>query len=520
MEEIVGFSIILIIIVLYHIGFYKLNEKAGEKGWIALIPVWNVLVNLRTIGRPWWWVFLLLIPIVNLFVAVGMIVETCKSFGKHSFPSHAMAVAFGFVYLPFLGFKKEIRYIGPGGVKPGAAAIKKSKAREWVDAIVFAVFAATFIRMFAVEAYTIPTSSMEKSLLVGDFLFVSKFHYGARIPNTPLSFPFAHHTMPGLKTKSYLEWVKWPYRRLPALQEIKRNDIVVFNFPAGDTLTLEFQSERTYNALVMELGKKRVHEQYTVVQRPVDKRENYIKRCVALPGDTLQVKQGILNINGEPAYVPEDLQYTHLVNFNKLKRIKKGYFRSKGITDPQVSNISPDPGIVGYQMTASISDEVKRENGSNTVEKLVLPAVHAQKQMYPNDTKNYPWNFDNFGPIVIPKKGMTIELNEQNFSMYKRVILAYELKNMVKKDGKFFIDGKAVSSYTFKMNYYFMMGDNRHNSQDSRYWGFVPEDHIVGKAWLIWLSLDKNEPFWKLWEKVRWSRIGTVIHKAFTPQDS
>jgi signal peptidase I len=360
---------------------------------------------------------------------------------------------------------------------------KKGFVREWVDAIVFAVIAATIIRLFLIEAYTIPTSSMEKSLLIGDFLFVSKVSYGPRIPNTPLAFPFAHHTMPGTRsTKSYLEWIKLPYMRLPGYTSIKNNDVVVFNYPMEGF-------------------------------RPVDKRENYIKRCVAIPGDILEVKDRDLYINGKLADKPEGMQYSYDVRtdgtgFNK--RVLRKYDITEG---GRVSN----QGDFTLTMTDEAKGSISELNNVQVVEPTIARKGAYAEYIFPNSdpelkstgSKKFFWNVDHFGPVTIPKKGETVELTVDNLPIYERLISFYEHNDLKIEEDRIYINGIESNSYTFQMDYYFMMGDNRHNSADSRFWGFVPEDHIVGKAVFIWLSIDKDAT--KLFEKIRWGRIFNLI---------
>ncbi len=352
---------------------------------------------------------------------------------------------------------------------------KKSMGREWADAIIFAVIAATLIRTFFIEAYTIPTSSMEKSLLVGDFLFVSKVSYGARIPNTPLSFPFAHHTLPFTDdTKSYLEWIKFPYFRLPGFGKIKNNDVVVFNYPMEDF-------------------------------RPVDKQENYIKRCVAIPGDTLQVKESTLFINNKMAEKPQKMQFRYHIVTDGTG------FNSKSITELGITEGGPldVPGEFAMLLTQENAEKIKQFANVKSVEPYIEnPKSIDTLSMYPHD-RNFPWNVDNYGPIIIPKEGVTVQLNSKNIALYARVIETYEHNKLELKDSSIYINDKLAKEYTFKMDYYFMMGDNRHNSADSRFWGFVPIDHIVGKGVFVWLSLDANES--NLFKKIRWNRVFSFI---------
>lgn len=399
----------------------------------------------------------------------------------------------------------------------------------WVDAIIFAVIAASFIRLFFFEAYTIPTSSMEGSLLVGDFLFVSKFHYGPRPQMTPLSFPFVHHSMPmsNNMTKSFSEAWQLPYKRMAGLQTIKNDDIVVFNFPEGDSVILTRQSQSFYQLkrdfpnCLYPLSPKdfqyysKLKMQYptdeacfyayfkdSIVYRPVDKRENYIKRCVAIPGDTLIVKGGQVFINNKPQKAIPGIQFRYDIFTTGLK-LRESIIENIGVREY---------GYTANGYTMLMNNEQYEKIKKISIVSEILKAEMREGQWYrpcfPQHI-NYPWNKDFFGPFVIPKAGTTIQLTIQNLPLYHRIIDVYE-GNDIRVDGiDIYINNLKTSTYTFTMNYYWMMGDNRDNSQDSRFWGCVPEDHIVGKASLIWLSLnDKGVfPF-----NIRFNRLFTVIH--------
>ncbi len=420
--------------------------------------------------------------------------------------------------------------------KPGVK--KQSKLVEWVDALIFAVIAATIIRLFLIEAFTIPTSSMEKSLLVGDYLFVSKASYGPKMPNTPVSFPFAHHTLPWTKTtKSYVEWIKQPYKRLAGLETIENNDVVVFNFPDGDTVALN-QQNRSYYQLIRDYGRNvvwqndfvnpRTGEVYNdffgeIVARPVDKRENYIKRCVAIPGDSLWVKDGQLLINNIPQKQAGLVQYKYMVITNG-DMINPRAFDKMDISDEDELNARHfDPAILSFMpgtknenlnniivlpLVESNVDKIKAMPTVKSVARIIKPLGYREDYIFPHSDK-YNWNEDNFGPIWIPKKGATIDINLNNLPLYQRIIDVFEENDLMVKDSTIFINNKPATQYTFKMDYYFMMGDSRHNSADSRFWGFVPEDHVVGKALFIWLSTDKDKSFLK---SIRWDRILKGIH--------
>jgi len=488
----------LLFVVLSFIGLYLIFQKAGRKGWEALVPFYNFYIWLKIIKKPLWWYIFIIMPFINVFTLLLMVVEILKCFGKEGLGAQALGVIFPFFYLPYLGIAKNEVYTHPDK-KP---EYKKSQAREWADAIIFAVVAATIIRTFMIEAYTIPTSSMEKSMLVGDYLFVSKVSYGPKIPNTPIAFPFAHHTLPLTKfTKSYLEWIKLPYYRFPGLYKIENNDVVVFNYPDGDTVALERQNE-SYYSLVRQLGHKMVNKTYTVVSRPVDKRENYIKRCIAIPGDELKIVDGSVYINGKHLPEKENAQFIYQVYTNG-QGLNPKLFDKLDITE--FSKFSAKDFIMA--LTDTNAKYLESLANVDSVKRIVKQVNQPESYIFPY-SPTYPWNEDQYGPITIPAKGATIELNLDNIVLYERIIDVYENHDLNVENGKIFIDGKETTSYTFEMDYYWMMGDNRHNSADSRFWGFVPENHIVGRAVFVWLSLDKEKQFGK---RIRWDKIFRVV---------
>ena len=371
---------------------------------------------------------------------------------------------------------------------------------EWVSAVVFAVVAATLIHLFVFQLYVIPTSSMEKSLLIGDYLYVSKLAYGPQVPNTPLSFPFVHHTMPWSATaKSFSEFVKWPYHRLKGTGRVERNDAVVFNFPAGDTVLLEQQAVTYYDVLRdyqrefgNDEGRRRLNSDYTVISRPVDKRENYIKRCIGIPGDTVRIVDTEVFVNGEPQIVLPGKQYVYFVQ--TTSPLSQYAIDNLGITEWNG---------YGHYYTMSLTEEaaVKLEAMPNVVSITRYNAADpSSADVFPHDAR-YGWTQDNFGPLWIPAKGSTVELTTDNLPLYERIITAYEGHTLRVDGSDIYIDGAKADTYTFAMDYYWMMGDNRHNSADSRFWGFVPEDHIVGKASCIWFSRDQQTG------KIRWDRL-------------
>lgn len=380
--------------------------------------------------------------------------------------------------------------------KKGAESDKpKSKAREWWDAILFAVIAATLIRWLIMEAYTIPTSSMENSLLVGDFLFVSKFHYGTRTTSTPLQVPLTHQKIWFTDIPSYVEWIKLPQYRLPGISSVKREDVVVFNVPGAYENNLDNPDSASW------------------IKYPVDLKTNYIKRCVGIPGDVLTIKDRQVYANGQALKNPTEMQFKYLITANQ--ELTERTFTKLGIDFEEVRQGRLPNG--NYVYSIAIAPAIVEKIQASKPDYIVSIELHDEEMDSPrfpyHMNKEYVpyfkhWTRDNFGPLWVPKEGETITMNDSTVQLYGQTIALYDHNdNATVKDGKLFIDGKEVTSYTFKQDYYFMMGDNRHNSLDSRYWGFVPADHIVGKAFFIWLSLDKNKGF----NKVRWNRFFKLI---------
>ena len=401
----------------------------------------------------------------------------------------------------------------------------------WVDAIVFALVAVYFVNLYFFQNYVIPSSSLEKSLLVGDYLFVSKMSYGARVPQTPLHMPLTQHTMPLFGCKSYIEWPKWDYKRVDALGKVELNDIVVFNFPAGDTVATKIPAEDIYR-LSYQAGKelskpidfskltieqeREVYDYYyrtgrkyindnpgsfgEVISRPVDRRENYVKRCVGLPGQTLEIKNRVVYLDNQPNKEPDNVQYRYYVQ--TTRPLPDALCKELGISKEDLMNFYQQESVYNIPLT-------EKAKAALLARKDLVKAIRNVEDddaggLYPIN-KNTGWTTDNYGPVWIPKKGESITLSLDNLPIYERLIHVYEGNDLEVKDGKIFINGKEATSYTFQMDYYWMMGDNRHNSADSRFWGFVPEDHIVGKPIFIWLSLDQDRDWFD--GKIRWSRL-------------
>lgn len=510
---------------LLHIPCFGLYKKAGKNPFHVFIPLVQDFTLMEIIGRPKKQAFWGLVPYVNFLFGLTWVTDICNSFGKRSLLEHVLGIFFGYLYFPFIGFDKTTKYEGPSQINDKIAqnekpvtgskakkvvktkSIKRSFAREWADAIIFAVIAATIIRTFVIEAYKIPTTSMEGSLLAGDFLFVSKLNYGARTPITPVAFPFAHHTMPFGLGQAYSKMIQLPYYRLPGFENVERGDVVVFNYP-GDALA---SPER----------------QIDYTERPIDKRENYVKRCVGISGDTLVVKDRQLYINGVAQTHYKNMQFSYTVYTKPTQYLTDDVLANLGINwyndlaDRSYSNNEGNPiashdALYADFMSAITNDSVElfltatQVEGLKklpNVEKVVpryLPAISGDL-LFDLVARNFNWTPDNYGALIIPKKGWTIDLsNTDNFIKYAKTIELFENSNARVVDGKLLVNEQPVTSYTFKQNYYWMMGDNRHNSEDSRFWGFVPEDHVVGKPLFVWLSKDSFNSFF---ESIHWSRM-------------
>lgn len=454
--------------VLQSLAYFKFFQKANKPAWIGFVPFYNYYVHLQIIGRPTWWVFLLFVPVVNFFIALTIHLDLLKSFGRYTYVDQSLGVVLAPIYMVYIAFDSKTSYQGKASEMPKRV---RTVPQEWFEAIVFAVFAATFIRWIFMEAYVIPTPSMERSLLVGDFLFVSKINYGPRTPATPLQLPLTHAKIWGTEIPSYLDLVKLPQYRLPSLGKVERNDVVVFNYPP------EFQ-------------------------HPKDLRTHYIKRCIAIPGDVIEVRNGQVYINNEPGTNPALMQHRYFVATNQV-------IRDRVFSEYDIWEYAPSgkqDGTKGYVVltTAESAQKLADLSFVQSAEPIFMEKDYVEPRIFP-DARYYPWNADFFGPLEIPGRGKVIDIDEETLAMYGSTIQNYEDLNDVTIDvDKLIIDGHEVSSYTFTKNYYFMMGDNRHNSEDSRYWGFVSEDFIVGEASFIWMSLDNNAG---ITDRIRWNRI-------------
>ena len=477
--------------VIHFLATWKLYIKAGRQAWEAIIPIYNAIVLMQIINRPKWWVILLFIPIVNLLMFPIIWIETCRSFGHNKNHDSILAVATLGFYLFYINYTTSQEYIKDRSLQPRTAL------GEWVSSIAFAIIAATLVHTYFMQPYTIPSSSLEKTLYVGDFLFVSKFHYGARVPITPVAAPMVHDTLPFIgksyvsnskDNDSWLNKFSLPYMRLPGIQKIKRNEIVVFSWPS-DSLNYMWGDKS---------GK--------FTYKPIDKRTNYVKRCVGIPGDSLEVRDGYVYINGKRTVLPD--------------RAKPQYFFT---VDTEGKQFSPgaaerynirEYGFENGKFILNLTDEEAALIRKNPIVKSAIKKIQPKgafdKSIFPHNPQ-YKWNNDNYGPIYIPKKGDKVELNEKSIPFYEQIIRRYEHNNFSIADNKYYLKGKEITSYTFKQDYYWMMGDNRQNSLDARSWGYVPFDHVVGKPVFIWLSWDPNAKGFAKLSSIRWDRMFTTV---------
>tara|TARA_B110000003_G_scaffold275938_1_gene320093 strand:- start:186 stop:1808 length:1623 start_codon:yes stop_codon:yes gene_type:complete len=496
--------LILIVQIIHFLGTWKLYKKAGRKIWEAALPIYNAIILMKIINRPSWWSLLLFIPIINLIMFPVIWVETLRSFGKNNTTDTILGVVTLGMYIYYVNYTTGTTYIKDRSLKP------KTAAGEWISSILFAVVAATIIHTYVLQPFTIPTSSLEKTLLVGDFLFVSKFHYGARTPMTSVSFPMVHDTIPLLRKKSYLNKPQLPYFRFPGFQEIKRNDIVVFNWPTDTLIDINRPSK----------GFK---------VKPLDKKSNYVKRCVGIPGDELEIKNGYVYINGKQNSLPDraklQFRYKIVSKSSFVKRDNSGRYLNQpsafvsshfDISDIYISDIDRNNKVITHiaQLTDEAYQKVKNNPNVIKVEKLTVEEGTWNQSTFPQDPK-FKWNTKYFGPITIPQAGKSTEITIENIALYKRIIEVYEgneigVENKISLSGtQVKLNGEVLTEYTFLQDYYWMMGDNRDNSQDARMWGFVPFNHVVGKPVLIWMSWDSNAE--GLMNKIRWERLFTTV---------
>ncbi len=538
-----------IIQIIHFVGTWKLYEKAGKKAWQAAVPIYNAMILMEIVKRPKWWIILLFIPVVNLLMFPVIWIETIRTFGyRKRLDSFLVIFTLG-LYIIYINYTTTNEYNQERNLKP------QSNFGEWVSSIAFAIIAATLVHTYFMQPFTIPTSSLEKSLLVGDYLFVSKFHYGARVPSTVVAAPMVHDTLPAIPIPltginltptmvSYLKSPQLPHMRLPGLQRIKNNDIVCFNWPADTLKTMwgDTSGEFTY--------------------KPVDKKTNYVKRCVGIAGDTLQMIDGYFYINGKKNVLPDraklQFYYTYeskkpidrstypkflidkertgvykiLTEYWDNEKVQKAFEQSADLTKigedslytEVAGGVSQDlasrlkmvsvPNKININLTDEELERLKKYPLTQSITKLIHDADDA---IFPH-VKKLGWSQDNFGPIFIPKKGTTVALNAETIPFYEQVIKNYENNDLVINGDEIFINGSKATSYTFQQDYYWLVGDNRHNSLDARYWGFVPFDHVLGKPVMVWFSWDADAPTLgaKL-KSIRWDRLFTTVHGEGDP---
>ena len=485
------FVFFVLIQIIHFIGTWKLYQKAGRKSWEAAIPVYNAMVLMKIINRPQWWTILLFVPIVNLIMIPVVWVETIRSFGKKSTIDTLLVLFTLGLYIVYINYTQPVTYI------KDRSLTADSKSGDTLSSLLFAIVVATIVHTYIMQPFTIPTSSLEKSLLVGDFLFVSKFHYGARTPMTAVAAPMVHDSLPILKTKSYLKWPQLPYFRLPALQKVHNNDIVVFNWPA-DTVYQFFDTSKRK------------------ADKPIDKKSNYVKRCIGIPGDNISSIDGVLYNNGKPIVLPGRAKIQHGYDAKIVGGLDPQYLLSElKITDPygNITNERGEPIPDSVRFTALTEESATRLRNNPSIQRLTKNIYNTpDRSIFPHSKD---WSVDTFGPIYIPEQGKTVALTAESLPFYKRIITEYEGNTLEHEGDRIKINGQLADTYTFKQDYYWMMGDNRHRSEDSRFWGFVPENHIVGKPVFIWMSYETTATGL---DKIRWERLFTTVGGDDQPQ--
>jgi signal peptidase I len=519
--------------VTHFLGTWKLYVRAGRKAWEAAIPIYNGIVLMKMINRPKWWIALLFIPVVNLLMFPVIWIETIRTFGFYKkIDSFLVIVTLG-LYVFYINYATDAAYNSNRSIKP------RSELGEWISSITFAIIAATLVHTYFMQPFTIPTSSLEKSLLVGDYLFVSKFHYGARVPSTVIAAPMVHDSLPFTGTASYLKKPQLPYTRLPGLQKIKNNDIVCFNWPADTLATMwgDTSGKFTY--------------------KPVDKKTNYVKRCVGIAGDSLEMKNGYFYINGKKNALPERAKLQFYYTYEAKKQISQStypkfligkqrtgvykilseYWNNEKVQkaikkNGNLSKIGADslytevvgginPNFARKLKMFSVDNKINinlTEEEAARLEEYPL-AVSVKKINHDFDNAIFPhveklgWSQDNFGPIYIPEAGATVKIDLETLPFYKQIIENYENNDLQVVGENIYINGVKSASYTFKQDYFYLIGDNRHSSLDGRYWGYVPFDHVLGKPVMIWFSWNPNaEGFGAKLKSIRWDRMFTTVH--------
>lgn len=490
-------TLFIILQVVHGAGTWKFYKAAGRQPWEAFAPIYNSIILMKIINRPVWWTILLFLPVVNLIMFIVIWVELLRSYGYNRAQDTALVILTGGLYLYYVNYTQPLAHIKNRSLKP------RTSAGEWTSSILFAIVAATIVHTYVMQPFIIPTPSLEKTLLTGDFLFVSKFHYGPRFPVTPVAAPMVHDTIPVLGVKSYLDRPQLPYLRVPGISNVKRNDIVVFNWPVD-----------TVSAFPVNDGKYHY--------KPIDKKSNYVKRCVGIAGDTLSMIEGKVYINGEPLVLSEraKLQHSYLLETKGVQYTPQ-QMQELDITDGYQQGQLTATEKPGLQISAATEEAIEKLKSTGNI-------VSAERSIFSDSRSQryFPYDgmignsYDNIKPFLIPAKGMTIPITFRNIDYYKRIIEVYEgsemeISNTIQMRGnKVLLNGAPLTEYTFLQNYYWLMGDNRHNSEDSRIWGFVPETHVVGKPVFVWMSIDWTK---SLTNMVRWDRLFTTVHGGGQP---
>jgi signal peptidase I len=502
---------ILILVIAYIGGLYKIFKKADEKGWKAFIPIYNLIVLLKIVGKPRWFVVFLIVPIISDLIMPYILINTYRRFDIKRFLYLLFGILFSFIFIPIVGFSDKYKFDNTSYEKYNFS----KDLRTWILSIVFALISVLFVKglnVFWFQNYKLPTSAMENTLLVGDHIFVNKATVGPRLPITPLALPFYQNTIPYLNIPSYTTKLQLPYTRLFGSPTIERNDVVVFNFPEGDTVCLEYPALSYYSLIRMneqqlsrmnsslnedelkQMARQQVWDNYTIIYRPIDRMDSYIKRCVGVPGDSIRITKGTLYVNDYEVKIPET-KYRYIIKTDGT-RINNRFWKKIGVNENDLVYNG-----MNNDLFVNLSDnQYKRLKELKSIASVSKETIEASTlDIFPHTTKN-KWSPDNFGTIYIPKKGDKVKLTLDNIDIYKRMISVYEENKLEISDSIIFINGNKSDDYTFKMDYYWMMGDNRHNSLDSRYWGFVPENHIIGKVSFIWWSMSNDYD-------IRWERI-------------
>lgn len=476
-----GWIIFFAIVQIIHAAAtWKMYVAAGRQAWESIVPVYNAVIFMKIINRPWWYVILLFLPVVNIIMFIVIWVEALRSFGYNKSKDTALVIITLGFYIFYVSYFLPLVYKEDRSLQPRTAA------GEWTSSILFAVVAATIVHTYIIQPFIIPTPSLEKTLLVGDFLLVSKLHYGPRFPMTTVTAPMVHDTLPVVKTKSYLPRPQLPYLRLPGFSTVKKNDIVVFNYPTDTT-----------NSYPINDGKYHY--------KPIDKKSNYVKRCVAVAGDELSIVKGVVHINGKPLKLSDRarLQHSYYGVTDGTQYDPAVFAEEYDITDgiqQGTNNKTGENAIFINAATNAAAAQVRKLKGIKSLEQSLRDPGVWDRSKFPFDS-HFPNNNDNMEPFLIPEKGATAAIDYHTISYYKQIIETYEgtemgINNNLDIVGKtVLLNGKPLTTYTFKQDYYWLMGDNRHNSLDSRAWGFVPYNHVVGTPVFIWMSYDPNQSF-------------------------